>query len=223
MVLEFFTTLPLETMFKKRAAFIANNQQHRDTSKWYNGLFTLWDMEEKVLRGPDNRGSLHPYMVGGSDDPSNGKCIYLAEKNVAYPNAEEIEALEYFIENFVWGKHQRTDKELPHPYGIYGSDNWYLNRNTKWGVQFESIGTTIERLEEQFGSPEGTGLGKERMWRTFDYTTYIMLYYNMYRIAKMYPDMVDYLDADGYLERAFGTAKAFFEVPYSIYMPGPPL
>ncbi|MHC4706638.1 MAG: DUF5695 domain-containing protein [Planctomycetota bacterium] len=220
MVLEFFVTEPLETVIKKRAAFIAGNQQHRDPSKWYNGLFSLWDMQEEVLRGPDNLGGLSPYMVGGSDDPSTGKPVYLAEKNTAYPNPREIEALEYFIENFVWGKHQRTDKEHPKPYGIYGSVNWHLNRNYKWGVESED---KAKNLEKRFGDPEGTGLGRERMWRTFDYTHYIMLYYNMYRLAKSYPDLVDYLDAGGYLDRAFGTAMAFFEVPYSIYMPGPNL
>lgn len=220
MVLEFFVTEPLETVISKRAAFIVNNQQHRDPSKWYNGLFSLWDMQEKVLRGPDDLGGLSPYMVGGSDDPSTGKCVYLAEKNVAHPSPGEIGAIEYFIENFVWGRHQRTDKEHPKPYGIYGSDNWYLNRNTNSGVEGRP---RIEWVEKKFGGYEGTGLGKERMWRTFDYTHYIMLYYNMYLIAKQNPEMVNYLDAKGYLERAFGTAKAFFEVPYSIYMPGPNL
>jgi len=219
-VLEFYVTEPLETVIKKRAAFIVNNQQHRDPSKWYNGLFSLWDMQQMVLRGPDNLGGLSPYMVGGSDDPSTGKPVYLAEKNAAHPDPREIEALEYFIENFVWGKHQRTDREHPKPYGIYGSVNWYLNRNYKWGIQSEE---KAKNFEKRLGDPEGTGLGRERMWRTFDYTHYIMLYYNMYRIAKTYPELVSYLDANGYLERAFGTAMAFFEVPYSIYMPGPNL
>ena len=35
--LEFFATEPLETLIKKRAAFIARSQ-HRDPAKWYNGL-----------------------------------------------------------------------------------------------------------------------------------------------------------------------------------------
>lgn len=219
LILEFFCTEPLETLYKKRAKFIAEKQQHNN-DKWYNGLFSLWDMKEKVLRSPENTGGLQQYMVGGSDDPSNSKCVYLSEKNVVHPDAREIEALEYFIENFVWGKHQRTDKEYPHPYGIYGSENWYLNRNTEWGTD-DLI--RIKQLEKQWVLPIGTGLGKERMWRTFDYTTYIMLYYNMYLIAKSYPYLVNYLDANSYLERAFGTSKAFFEVPYSIYMLGKPL
>jgi hypothetical protein len=143
----------------------------------------------------------------------------VSEKNVVLPDPQEIEALEYFLENFVWGKHQRTDKEYPHPYGIYGSENWYLNRTTIWGTTDQE---KIKNWEKQLGVPIGTGRGAERMWRTFDYTTYIMLYYNMYLIAKSYPHLVNYLDAQGYLERAFGTSKAFFQVPYSIYMLGKP-
>lgn len=209
-LLEFFVTEPLETIIKKRAAFIVNNQQHRDKSKWYNGLFSLWDTrmpEGKNKLGPDNRAGQHPYAVSGSDDPSNCKCLYVSEKNVVYPDRNEIEALEYFLENFVWGKHQRTDREEPYPYGIYGVDNWYANRFTD-----------RDPMDKQISRPGGPSQCK--MWRTFDYTTYFALYYNMYRIAKYYPDMVTYLDAAGYLERAFGTAKAFFEVPANIRMEG---
>ena len=39
------------------------------------------------------------------------------------------------------------------------------------------------------------------------------MYYYMYQVAQFYPAMTKYLDSDGYLERAFGTAKAFFTVP----------
>ena len=190
--LDFFVTEPLETLIKKRARFIVDKQQHRDSSKWYNGLYSLWDMEKSELLSPDHLGDLREeFMVGGSDDPSNSKPVYVSEKNVIYPNYEE---------NFVWGKLQRTDEEYPYPYGIYGSENWYQNRSGKYG-----------------GYEDG-GSGKGRMWRTFDYTTHFAIYYNLYRIAEDNPEMVFYLDADGYLERAYRTAMAYFEVPYNILM-----
>ena len=34
----------------------------------------------------------------------------------------------------------------------------------------------------------------------------VAIYYNLYRIAEDNPEMVSYLDADGYLERAYRTA-----------------
>lgn len=200
--LEFFVTEALETLLKKRAAFITRNQQIRDPSHWYDGLFSLWDMRERVLRHPDDPGGLYPYMVGGSDDPTLCKATYLAVKNLHFPIAEEIAAVEYYLRNFVWGKLQRTADEAPHPYGIYGVDNWYVNRHSAIGLH-------------------SGGNGQERMWRTFDYPHLILLYFAMYQVAVRYPDLVGYLDEAGYLERAFGTAQAFFVVPYNIRMDDP--
>lgn len=199
--LHFYVTEPLEKVIKKRAHFILTHQQHRDSTKWYNGLYSLWDMENERLLSPDSIGELpYPYMVGGSDDPSNCKPLYLSEKNVVYPDRDEIASLEYYERNFVWGKLQRTDQETPYPYGIYGIDNWH------------------ELRSGELGDYNSGGSGKERMWRTYDYPTHFTIYYNLYKIAKDYPDLVSYLDAKGYLERAYRTAMAYFEVPYNIFM-----
>ena len=210
--LEFFVTEPLETVIRKRASFIASKQQTRAPGAWYDGVFGLWDMRERIYRDPRNPGPLavsmrrDPYMVSGVDDVGTSKPSYLSEKNVVFPDRREIEALEYFIEHYVWGNHQRTDEERPHPYGIYGTcgdDGWHGNRTSTIGF-------------------DSHGLGREHMWRTYDYTHYFQLYYNMYLIAKANPRMVRYLDARGYLRRAWGTARAFFEVTYNIKMASPP-
>jgi hypothetical protein len=210
MPLEFFVTEPLETLIKKRSAFIVAHQQHRDPTKWYDGLFSLWDRrqpESKNLLGPDHLGGQHPYAVSGSDDPSNCKSLLVAEKNVAYPDAAEVAALEYFIKHFVWGKHQRTDTEQPYPCGIYGADSWPQNRF----ADRDPLAQGISRP----GGPSAC-----RMWRTFDYTTYFALYLDLYRIGKQRPDLCHELDAAGYLERAYRTARAYFEVPANIRMEG---
>jgi len=210
MPLEFFVTEPLETLIKKRAAFIVKNQQHRDPAKWYDGLYSLWDRRQPAgrnLLGPDHLAGQPPYAVSGSDDPANSKCLLVAEKNAAFPDAGEIASLEYFIKHFVWGKHQRTDAEQPYPYGIYGSDSWKQNRFTD-----------RDPLAQGVSRPGGPSAC--RMWRTFDYTTYFALYFNLYRIATQRPDLVKELRAAEYLERAYGTARAYFEVPASLRMEG---
>lgn len=210
MPLEFFVTEPLATLVKKRAAFIVKNQQHRDPSKWYDGLYSLWDRRQpagKNLLGPDHLAGQPPYAVSGSDDPSNGKCLLVAEKNVAFPEANEIASLEYFIKHFVWGKHQRTNQESPYPCGIYGADSWQQNRFTE-----------RDPLDQGISRPGGPSAC--RMWRTFDYPTYFALYFNLYRIAKQRPDLVRECDAAEYLERAHATARAYFEVPANIRMEG---
>jgi hypothetical protein len=195
--LEFFVTEPLETLIKKRAAFIVNHQQHRDVSKWYNGLFSVYDMKNGILRSPEDtdewRGR-EEYIVA-SDDPALPKAPYVASKNVHFPDQQEIAAVEYYLENYVWGKMQRTDKETPYPYGVYGIPNWWVQRDPERKRTFE----TRADLEE-----------KMRVWRPYDYAHVTMLYYHMYEIAKLYPTMVKHTDAAGYLERAYQTARGFY-------------
>lgn len=195
--LEYFVTEPLRTLAQKRAAFIVKKQQVRDPSKWYDGVFSVWDMEEKVLRTPDDTGGLDGFVVGGSDDPDLAKAPYVATKNLAYPDDQQIAALEYYAKHFVWGKLQRTDQETPDAYGIYGVRDWKTQR----------------------ASPVNTGgYGRQKMWRAYDYPHLIQFYLTMYRIGRLYPDKLHYLTADQYLDRAVGTAKAYFLVPYSIVM-----
>ena len=190
--LEFFVTEPLERLFKKRAAFLVSHEQVKDPSKWYNSVFSQWDMKHQLLRSPDDLDGLQSYSVA-SDDPALGKAPYVAGKNIAYPNQQEIDAVENYLRNFVWGGLQQTDKEL-YPYAIYGIPNWKVNRD----------------------SPKDDPSGKKHIWRIYDYPHIILLYYNMYEVAKLYPSMTKYLNKEGYLDRAFGTAKAFFTVPMEI-------
>lgn len=199
--LEFFCTEPLEILFKKRSDFIVNQQQHINPEKWYDGLFSIWDMKNQVLRGPENTDGYDHWWgyVLACDDPALCKAPYVAAKNEVYPVDEEIAALEYYLEHFVWGGLQRTDEEKPYPYGIYGTPNWMVNRDP------------IKRA-----GVKNRNLDKMNIWRSYDYPHIIMLYYHMYQIAKKYPDKVHYLDAEEYLERAAETAKAYFIYPYEI-------
>ena len=192
LALEFFVTEPLETMFKKRAAFLVSHEQYRDPQKFYNTVFSQWDMKHQVLRSPDDLDGLQSYAVA-SDDPALGKAPYVAGKNIFFPDQSEIDAVENYLKTFVWGGLQQTDKE-PYPYAIYGIPNWKVNRD----------------------SPKDDPSGKKHIWRIYDYPHIILLYYNMYQLAKLYPSMTHYLDKASYLERAFGTAKAFFTVPLEI-------
>ena len=190
--LDFFVTEPLETLYKKRAHFLVTHEQWNDPKRWYNGLYSQWDMKHQVLRSPDDLDGLQSYAVA-CDDPALGKAPYLAAKNVFFPEQDEIASVENYIQHYVWGGLQQTDKE-PYPYGIYGIPNWKVNRE----------------------SPQDNERGKKHLWRIYDYPHVILLYYNMYLIAKDYPGMVHYLDAAGYLQRAYGTAMAFFTVPMEI-------
>jgi uncharacterized Ntn-hydrolase superfamily protein len=192
--LEFFVTEPLETLIKKRGAFIARCQ-HRDPSKWYNGLLAEWNMESQVLLGPDNYDRISGFRIYAvtCDDPGLSKPAFLAAKNAEFPVQSEVAALDYYIKNFVWGGLQMTTGES-HPYAIYGIQDWKRNRD----------------------SDDPGRNGRLHIWRCYDYPHIILMYFNMYRVAKNHPQIPTALTADEYLQRAYGTAKALFTVPYEV-------
>ncbi len=209
--LEFFVTEPMETLIKKRAAFIVNRQQIKDPGKWWNGVYGPYDMKAKVTRTIDDPDIFLDRMVYAltCDDPGLSKAPYLASKNVTFPDQKEIESLEYYLKNFVWGGLQRRDDERPYPYGVYGTPNWYINRDpARRKAYAEKLASGATALRD---------LVKEHVWRSYDYPHVVMLYFHMYQIARMYPEMSKYLDAAGYLNRAWETARAFYVYPYEIY------
>lgn len=194
MFLEFFCTEPVETLIAKRAAFIAGHQ-HRDPSKWYNGLLAEWNMESRVMLGPDNYDRIHGWRIYEvtCDDPGLSKPAFLAAKNAEFPVQTEVSALDYYIEHFVWGGLQRTTNET-FVYGIYGIPDWKTNRES-----------------DQRGSR-----GQLHLWRIYDYPHVMLMYFSMYRVAREHPGIDTVLPATEYLRRAYGTALAMFTVPLEL-------
>ncbi len=209
--LEFFVTEPLETLIRKRAAFLVSRQQVKDPTKWWDGVYGPYDMDAEVTRtveDPDIFLDRMAYVLT-CDDPGLCKAPFLGAKNVIYPDKKEVESIEYYLEHFVWGKLQRRADEQPYPYGVYGTPNWFVNRDpARRRAYAESLRDKATALRD---------LPKEHVWRSYDYPHVIMLYFHMYQIARLYPGMTKSLDAAGYLERAWGTARAFFTYPYAIY------
>ena len=209
--LEFFVTEPLETLIKKRAAFLVNRQQIKDPGKWWNGVYAIYDARAGTVRTIDDPDIFLDRMVYAltCDDPGLAKAPYLASKNVTFPDKKEIDSLEYYIKNFVWGGLQRRDDERPYPFGVYGTPNWYVNRDPQRRLEYAK---TLAN-----GATAIADLNKEHVWRSYDYPHVVMLYFHMYQIARLYPEMTTYLDAAGYLNRAWETARAFYTYPYEIY------
>ncbi|HEX7051769.1 MAG TPA: DUF5695 domain-containing protein, partial [Longimicrobiales bacterium] len=194
MFLEFFCTEPLETLIRKRAAFIAAHQ-HREPSKWYYGLLAEWNMESRVMLGPDNYDRIRGWRIYEvtCDDPGLSKPAFLAAKNAEYPVQAEVTALDDYIEHFVWGGLQRTTEET-FAYGIYGIPDWKTDRE----------------------SDDPGRDGRLHLWRIYDYPHIVLMYFSMYRVAKENPQIRTALPAVEYLKRAYGTALALFTIPWEI-------
>jgi len=192
--LEFFVTEPVETMIAKRGAFIAAHR-HRDPAKWYDGLLAEWNMENETLLGPDNYDRIKGWRIYEvtCDDPGLSKPAFLAAKNAEYPVQTEIDALDDYIEHFVWGGLQRTTEEQ-WPYALYGIPDWKRNRD----------------------SADPGDKGRKHFWRPYDYPHIVLMYFALYRIARDRHGFRTRLTAADYLERAFGTARAMFVIPKEI-------
>jgi len=192
--LEFFVTEPVETMIAKRGAFIAAHR-HRDPAKWYDGLLAEWNMESETLLGPDNYDRIKGWRIYEvtCDDPGLSKPAFLAAKNAEYPVQAEIDALDDYVEHFVWGGLQRTTEEQ-WPYALYGIPDWKRNRD----------------------SADPGDKGRKHFWRPYDYPHIVLMYFALYRIARDRHGFRTRLTAADYLERAFGTARAMFVIPKEI-------
>ena len=191
--LEFFVTEPVETLIKKRAAYLVSHHQHKDPGKWYVGVYSDWDQKNEILRSPEDRDGLSAWLTDANDDAGNARPAFLASKNVFFPDQAEIASLELYISKYLWGGMQMTDTER-YPYAIYGIPNWKANR----------------------ASADPGRNGRAHVWRVYDYPHIIMLYYRMYQIARLYPDRINHLSAEAYLERAFRTAVAYWTVPNEV-------
>ena len=185
MYLEFFVTEPLETLIKKRAAYLVSHQII--TNKWYSGLFCDINMNDGVMVTPDTHDTLdnsfQVYEIA-SDDAGESRPAYMAVKESVYPVQSEVNALDYYITNFVWGGLQRATNET-FSYGIYGVPDCN-NLRTNGPVNSGKLG------------------------RGYDYPHIIVMYYGMYRTAKYHPEITTALTADTYLQRAWGTAMAMW-------------
>ncbi|HSC28647.1 MAG TPA: DUF5695 domain-containing protein, partial [Vicinamibacterales bacterium] len=191
--LEFFVTEPLETVIRKRAAFLVSRHQHKDPGKWYVGVYSDWDQKNEILRSPEDRDGLSAWLTDANDDAGNARPAFIASKNVFFPDRAEIESLELYIGRYLWGGMQMTDKEK-YPYAIYGIPNWHANR----------------------ASADPGRNGQAHVWRIYDYPHIVLLYYRMHQIARFYPDLSKHLTAEQYLERAYRTAVAYWTVPNEV-------
>lgn len=194
MLLEFFVTESIETLIKKRASFIVNHQI-KDISKWYDGLLAEWNMDNQNLLSPDHYDRIKGWRIYEvtCDDPGLSKPAYLSSKLVEFPNQDEVNALDYYIERFVWGGLQRTEEE-EFSYGIYGIPDWKVNRDS---------------------SSEDTD-GQLHIWRIYDYPHIFLMYWNLYQVRKFYSHITTTHKALEYLKRAYQTAVAMFTIPWEL-------
>jgi len=104
----FYGTEDLETSIKRRAKFIAKRQQITDPKDPRCYGFSMWNnaTDTQVARAKDYNNDVN---IGGCDDIGLGEPLFLSEKNVYYPDPDEISVLDDFVEKFLYGRVQNTE------------------------------------------------------------------------------------------------------------------
>jgi hypothetical protein len=216
MSLEFFVTEPLETVIKKRANFLVTSMQHNDPTKPWFGAYGDWDQMKHVLRNPEDRDRLSPWLTDSSDDAGNARPAFVAGVNAFFPTQEGVASVERYVRYYLFndykdgkGGMQMTEKE-PYPYAIYGTfDNWWQHR--------AAPDTPPDTYEP--GNPnrqrDWTVLHRDHVWRIYDYPHIINMYYRLYQIGKFYPEMLKWKTSAQYLELAYHTTVAYWTAPFA--------
>ena len=203
-VLQYYSTEPVDTVIDAQADFIVENQQVRDPSKGYDGAFLQWDMSTKSVVTRDSVAdiALAPipefekrWMTGGSDDIGLSPAAFLAEKNAHAPDADQVEALDYYIDQFLLGYLQNQFEDGERTWNIY---HWYD------GGDGDRPATGADD-----GSSSGVGDGLAT-WRVMNSPHVWNTYFGMYRVALADPELTE-RPAEEYLDMAWRTLEAYFE------------
>lgn len=201
----------IDNLIDTHSQFLVDNQQAKDSSKGYDGAFLQWNMDKKELvtrssSSLKNQSEWNKrWMAGGADDLGLSPAEFLAEKNAESPVKSQVEALDYYIENFMLGYLQNERKKDA---GISCSGD-ECNERT-WNIYHWYDGTDGDKPSGKWNSGDvATGAVT---WRVMNAPHVWNTYYGMYRIAKTYPSLAKSMkySAQEYLQMAYKTADAFY-------------
>ncbi|MEM2401010.1 MAG: DUF5695 domain-containing protein [Candidatus Bathyarchaeia archaeon] len=113
--LPFYSIKSIEYLMEARSKFIITYQRITDPNDIRQYAFLMWDSENDCILdsapplldfGPGWPRPPLSWMNGCSDEIGFAEPIFLAEKNVYYPNVTEIKVMEDYIWKFLYGKLQ---------------------------------------------------------------------------------------------------------------------
>jgi len=180
----FYALPPFEDLLKARASFIVERQLYDNPSDpygRYHAFLPYDNMLETLFLDSDEA-----WQVGGSDEYSLPIAMYLAEKNVYYPNAEEVEALETYIDDFLF-KHLQDPNTYMIRRGMYWFEEHPSRQPMHWDKETAELTT-----------------------RTFNYPLVANIYHAMFRIGRMHGP-VKRRTSEEYLDMCWRTAMKWFE------------
>ena len=103
--LQFYIMDNVDDALELHAEFVTEKTQVNAPGEIYDKLFDDWMMDTKSVRG------IYKGYFGWGDDWGFTHGEYLAEKNVYQPVKEQIEALDEYLDTFIWNSLMREHHE----------------------------------------------------------------------------------------------------------------
>ena len=119
-----------DQLLEKHAQFVAENQFYDNPLDPFNRHHTFLPYDDMLCTPYVD--SIESWQVGSTDELCLPPAMFLAEKNIFNPNVHEIEILETFIEDGLFGKLQNRDTYLT-VRSLYWTDEVYLSDQFYWG------------------------------------------------------------------------------------------
>ncbi|MBN1925407.1 MAG: hypothetical protein JW798_06205, partial [Prolixibacteraceae bacterium] len=159
-----------------------------------------YDYEEKKQVTQDARA----WICGLSDEGGAGSWLGAVMKQVVMPDKEEVEKLEDFVNQTIWGGIQYNEGERK--YGVRKSMFYYEPDSMPAGTYSDSI-----RWGRYDGFPSWSKREAESVGRSYNYPHVAAAHWAMYRLARYRRGYVSQHDWKWYLENAFQTIIAMVE------------
>ena len=191
--IHYFITKPTSTVLADMGSFLFNNAWWTDETDPFNRTPSImsYDYEEGVIVQQEPR----VWIAGLSDEGGSGAYVAAAMKQVLQPNADEVSKLDQFVTEVVWGQIQNEDYSIRKSLFFYEPET--IDYEYDSGIDWTSW--------TSWNKEGATDIG-----RAYNYVHPAAAYWALYRVARAYPDLVQY-EWDWYLTKAWGSASRITE------------
>ncbi len=153
-----------------------------------------YDYEEKRQVTQDSRA----WIAGLSDEGGVGSWLGAVMKQLVQPDKEEVEKLQRFIDETLWGTIQHS--EGPQKYGVKKSVFYYEPEKMPAGTYDKNVNYGTWAAWDKKGADD--------VGRSYNYPHVAAAYWVMYRLARYRDGLVTNHPWEWYLEQAYRTAVA---------------
>lgn len=138
------------------------------------------------------------WIAGLGDEAGSGSWLAAAMKEYGRPEKPQVEQLESFVDNVLWGNLQFKDG--PNKFGVRKSLFYYQPDQLPAGTYRKDLDwSSWESWNKQ---------ASEDVGRSYNYPHVVAAYWALYRVARNHPGMATHHDWRWYLTQAYETTMA---------------